>query len=181
MKCPVCATTSLESLDPNALPQRLVCGRCGGQWIKAFQYWKWLKAHGENLPEKPPQEGKSLPVSDSTAAKLCPECGHFLRRSKVGHGIDFHVDRCTACGGIWFDKNEWEILESRNLHDDVHFIFSSAWQHGVVKEEQRQDYEKRVEAILGKEAFARVKEFKAWVESHPRHHTIKAFLAGLET
>lgn len=180
MKCPVCKTPVLESLDPDEVPQRLVCGRCGGQWIKAFQYWKWLKAHGENLPEKPPEEGKSLPVSDSIAAKLCPECGRFLCRSKVGHGVVFHIDRCTSCGGIWFDKNEWEILESRNLHDDVHFIFSTAWQHSIVKEEQRRSYEQRVETILGREAFDRVKDFKSWANNHPRHHTIKAFLADLD-
>ena len=180
MKCPVCKTSQLESHNPDEVPQKLACGRCGGQWIKAFQYWKWLDAHGKNLPETPAPEGRSVPLSDSTAAKLCPECGRFLCRCKVGHGVDFHVDRCTNCGGIWFDKQEWEILESRNLHDDVHFIFSTAWQHDVAKEEQRRAYEQRVETIIGKDAFVRVREFKAWVDAHPKCHTIKAFLADLE-
>ena len=180
MKCPVCKTVALHSLESEELPQRLICDTCGGQWVKSFQYWKWLKTHGESLPEKPAEEGVQLPVSDSTKAKLCPECGHLLTMKKVGHGVDFHVDRCATCGGIWFDRNEWEILESRNLHDDVHFIFSSTWQRKVSDEENQRTYEKRIETLLGEQDFARVKDFKEWTATHPKRNTIMAFLADMD-
>lgn len=180
MNCPVCKTLRLEYLESDEPPQRLVCGECGGQWVKSFQYWKWLRAHGDNLPEKPPEEGDQLPVADSTRAKLCPECGHFLARAKVGHEVDFHIDRCGFCGGLWFDKNEWEILRSRNLHDDVHFVFSSAWQHQVADEEHKQTHLARIEKILGSADLAKVKQFKEWSEAHPKRNTITSFLANLE-
>lgn len=180
MYCPACRKHSLHRTESEDAPQRLACGECGGQWVKSFQYWKWLKAHGENLPERPPEEGARLPVEDSGPPKLCPECGHFLTRSRVGHGVEFHLDRCGVCGGLWFDRNEWEVLKSRNLHDDVHFIFSAAWQHRIAEEEYRQAYEKRVRDTLGSGDFERVRAFKAWARAHPRRNTIMAFLADLD-
>jgi len=180
MKCPVCKNMALRFLETNDLPRRSVCPQCGGQWIKGSQYRQWVEALGEDLPETPSTQAEQLEVSDSIEAKLCPDCGRFLRRSRVGHGIDFHIDRCSTCGGIWFDKNEWEILKSHNLHDDVHFIFSSAWQHAVVEEEQRATYEKRIETILGADDFATVSRFKAWVQKHPKRNTIMAFMSGLD-
>jgi Zn-finger nucleic acid-binding protein len=181
MKCPVCKSSYLHSLETEELPQRLVCDDCGGIWIKAFQYWKWLEAHGANLPERPSEESTKLPVADSTKAKLCPECGHILTRRMVGHGIDFQIDRCGTCGGIWFDKNEWEILKSRNLHDDIHFIFSSAWQHRIIEEQQKKTYEKRIETILGNPDIVKLKDMKLWIAGHPKRTTMMAFLSDLET
>jgi len=181
MKCPVCKTAALHSLESEEQPRRLVCDKCEGQWVKSFQYWKWLNAHGINLPEKPAEEDEQLPTKDSTKAKLCPECGHLLSRNKVGHGLNFHIDRCPTCGGFWFDKNEWEILKSRNLHDDVHFIFSAAWQHKIAKEEDRGAYESRIETILGKQDCTKVRNFKKWTATHPKRNTIMAFLADLDT
>lgn len=179
MKCPVCKSTSLQSVPASNSPDRSVCSKCDGQWIKSFQYWKWIKAHGENLPETPPEQGACLPVSDSSGAKLCPECGHFLTRNRVGHGIEFHLDRCQNCGGIWLDKNEWKVLESRNLHDDIHFIFSSIWQSHVLEEELARVHDARVETILGQEDFERTRAFKSWVQNHEERNTIMAYLSGL--
>ena len=147
---------------------------------KAFQYWKWLKAHGESLPEKPLEDAEQFDVADSTNAKLCPECGHFLSRKRVGHGVNFQIDRCATCGGFWFDKNEWEILKNRNLHDDVHFIFSSAWQHRILDEDLRETYSKRIEIILGQQDWTKARDFKRWTASHPERNTIMAFLADLD-
>jgi Zn-finger nucleic acid-binding protein len=128
----------------------------------------------------PQIESTELPVADSTKAKLCPECGHILTRRMVGHGIDFQIDRCGACGGIWFDKNEWEILRDRNLHDDVHFIFSSAWQHRLVEDQQKKTHEKRIETILGPSDYAQLKDFKKWILNHPRRSTMMAYLSDLD-
>lgn len=37
----------------------------------------------------------------------CPKCGQELREERY-HKIQ--VDRCTACGGVWFDAGEAESL-----------------------------------------------------------------------
>jgi len=176
MKCPLCLTTemTLHNLEENLLSQH--CPACGGHWINSFQYWKWFDQHGENLPEKPPEEGLELPVEESEKAKLCPECGHFLIRYKVGHELDFSLDRCGHCAGIWLDHNEWEILKSRHLHDDMNYIFSQPWQARVFREEHVATHEKTLLERFGEQDLEQIRNIKAWLDSHPRRPEIIAYL-----
>lgn len=172
MKCPLCKKVVLVNEELLENLRAKVCSRCGGRWVQSFQYWKWLERHGDILPEKPAGEGAELAVEDSAAGKLCPECGHFLMRRKVGHGVDFHLDRCNNCGGIWFDKNEWEVLVSRGLHDEVHYVFSAAWQRRIREDETAENFEKRIESTMGTSDYAKLTEITAWINSHPERNTI---------
>ena len=100
MNCPVCKTTALAAAEVDAaLPSRR-CGNCGGHWVASTAYFSWLEQRGSNLPDKPAEGDVGLRVTEVARAKLCPECGRFLTRAKVGHGVDFHLDRCGSCGGI---------------------------------------------------------------------------------
>ena len=177
MLCPVCKTVTLANEDLQQNLTAKTCKQCGGRWLPSYQYWKWLDKHGATLPEKPIDAGLSLPVDDSPAGKVCPECGHFLSRKRVGHGIDFHLDRCNNCGGLWFDLNEWEVLLSRNLHDEVHFVFSSAWQKQVQRDDAKHVQAERLEKILGHEDYAKMIEIAGWIRSHPNKSTILSYLA----
>lgn len=176
MKCPAC---NLPSLSPYELENNLQgykCDQCGGSWISGAQYWKWLNSHGGPLPEKDPQFTKELPVTDSGQAKICIECGHLMIRNKVGHGLAFFLDRCSACGGTWFDKNEWEILKSRNLHDEIHAIFTAVWQSDNRKHEMQTNHENALLTVLGKEDYENLKTLKSWVGKHPKKNWIMAYL-----
>jgi Zn-finger nucleic acid-binding protein len=94
--------------------------------------------------------GKRCPKSSSrarlstfpTTAKLCPECGRILIKYGVGHGMNFTLDQCGHCLGIWFDKNEWVSLKQRNLHDEVHKVFTASWQTQARKEERKRNLER---------------------------------------
>ena len=85
---------------------------------KAFLTASVLEAHRLNsvyvekstLDEKPFSD-VTFEVKDVQGAKICPECGRILLKYKVGHGLDFFVDHCSGCGGIWLDKNEWNALK----------------------------------------------------------------------
>jgi len=178
MRCPACQRASLHKTRTEDAPLRLTCSHCGGHWVNADEYWKWLEAHGPNLPERRPQEAESLPVEDSARAMICAECGHILTRCRVGGEIRFHLDRCATCGGMWFDRNEWEVLRERNLHDDAHFVFSAAWQHALGEEERRQAYLRRIISILGHEDFEKVCEFKKWALAHPERGTIEGYFSS---
>lgn len=187
MKCPVCKTVVLEPKDATEGPATHACSGCGGMYIKSSQYFQWIDRHGANVPEQPPEAGASLPVADSKPGKLCPECGAFLIRHAVGKGIDFHIDRCGRCGGIWLDGNEWEILVSRGLHDDVHMIFSEAYQTHIKQRQRSEEYRTTVTNILdGKlgqqldEAdLARLKDFQHWLAAHPAAEQMFAYLLSL--
>ncbi len=176
MKCPACKHPSMtnEEIDLGLKIQK--CPQCEGIWIKSDSYLHWLTLHGETLPELPKNMSKHLPVEEKKDIKICPDCGHFLTKRKVGHGIDFHVDRCATCGGIWLDKNEWDILESRNLHDEIHYMFSREWQEGIVKTEQQEFYDGKIEELLGTEDYRKLLEFSAWIKSHPKSSYILAYI-----
>ena len=83
-------------------------------------YWKW---YSQNTEEKVKwHEIKNhLDVLDSTNAKICPDCGRILIKYKVDNRLDFYLDQCGGCNGIWFDKNEWENLKLNNLQSGSSF------------------------------------------------------------
>lgn len=176
MNCLLCDKVAMQkkSIDENL--EGYVCSKCEGVWIQAKAYWKWIKSHGHILLEKPESETLDLEVLETKEIKICLDCGHFLTKRKVGHGISFHIDRCACCGGVWLDKNEWEILKSRNLHDEIHFIFSREWQDEILHQEQYTAYSKQIEDRLGTESFQKVIEFKDWLAENPNDTVILAYL-----
>ena len=178
MKCPNCHVT----LAPRDLEVGLAsraCGQCGGQWIEGARYFRWLEKR-KREPEAPVDAAAPVapaPGPDtSVAARLCPTCGRLLFRATVGRGLTFQIDRCAGCGGIWFDAHEWEALRARGLHDDVHFVFSAAWQADVARQERDRQHESMLTAKLGPADHARVKQVRAWLDTHPRRAELYAVL-----
>jgi Zn-dependent protease with chaperone function/Zn-finger nucleic acid-binding protein len=57
----------------------------------------------------------SIPVHPR--AVQCPDCGRPLesRRLESHYGAPIVVDRCAACGGIWFDDLELYVAGARDL------------------------------------------------------------------
>ena len=129
MRCPIHTDTGLDHLtiDPGVEVKR--CPRCLGVWMTSKAYFSWRSTPGGPLPGLDPRRGgRDEGLVDSAAGKLCPVDGAFLIRHRVGYGTDFHLDRCGRCGGVWLDAGEWEALEKRQMHDDLHLIFTSSWQ-----------------------------------------------------
>lgn len=176
MKCPVCKDRVMSSRPLEANLSAHACSQCFGKWIASYQYWKWKEISGKSLLANCPGSATDLPVTDSTDAKLCPECGHFLRRFPVGQGVSFGLDRCGNCGGTWFDANEWETLKSSGLHDDVHKIFSEVWQNQVRSDEHQVAMEKFYKEKFGENDYQKAKDLKAWIEAHPNQAELRAFL-----
>lgn len=177
MNCPLCRTTRLTNTEMPGELKTLECPACHGRWIKGYQYWRWLAHHGQNIPEQPSEAALDLPVDDSGPGKLCPECGHFIRRQAVGRGVEFSIDHCMNCGGFWLDGNEWEILASRGLHDDLHFVFSIPWQNRLKAEEQAADREHLLREKLGDADYERAAAFIRWLKDHPHKSIVRAMLA----
>lgn len=174
--CPVCKEEGLSQheLEQNLHPSR--CGKCNGVWVSSLQYEQWLKHHGANLPEKAPDAGVSLETSEAHGAKFCPECKYILLKYKVGHNVGFSLNRCGHCGGVWFDKNEWEIMKSRNLNDDVHYVFSEAWQSAVRAEEHKTAIDDILRKQIGDADLKEIQRIKSWLQSHPKSNELYAYL-----
>jgi Zn-finger nucleic acid-binding protein len=174
MKCPICHD---HILDPALLDENvpaLICPGCEGVWLDANEYLGWLRNRGPALVEKPGEE--ELPVWDTQELKLCPACGRILTRFRVVPGTRFYLDRCSNCNGVWFDRNEWDVLVQRNLHDKVNQFFTRPWQTRIQEEDTRQALDQLYLEKFGVEDYARVRDTWDWLWSHPQKSMILAFL-----
>src|SRR5262245_32121102 len=119
MNCPVCKNSALASfgLRPNVMSQK--CPTCGGQWLSSLQFDKWLEAVRTGSAKSMSAPVLPAPATELKKVRICAECGHFMTRFKVGSPLGFTLDRCGNCGGTWFDRNEWEILQASEFWDQI--------------------------------------------------------------
>lgn len=176
MYCPICKGSTLHKTQIEVGLAAMACSTCNGKWVQSYQYWLWYDKQGKSLPDTAGKGETTLSAQDSKNAKLCPECGHFLRRYPVGHGIDFQLDRCGNCGGMWFDANEWEILVHRGLHNDVHMMFSAIWQGQVLKEQKAKSIREHYMQKFGPADFQKASEVRAWLMNHKLSNELYAFI-----
>lgn len=177
MKCPVCNTFELVENELETELSSNQCENCHGNFIAGGVYWKWIERHGPNLPER---------AADTTAFERretldllrCPECHWPMTKYRVGHGTEFVLDHCSSCKGIWLDRNEWETLKARNLHDDIHAMLTSFWQSQANREERRKKTEANLINRFGEKEYLELKRFREWVYGHERKSELLAYLTS---
>lgn len=173
MNCPSCNAPLSDVRLESDLPAKR-CTSCGGVWVTASEYLGWLNAKRPNFPDRPATE--SGPEVDADSLRACPNCQRLMMRYRVVPGAKFYLDRCTACHGVWFDKDEWATLVARNFHDNIHEFFTQPWQAKVRAEETRAMLEKLYQNRIGAEDYAKAQEVRAWLAKHPQRLMILAFL-----
>ncbi len=175
MNCPICKQPTLQATTlAQAIPAHH-CKICGGIFISFNAYWKWRQKHPEN-------ENASAPVVvppeavERKQAKICPECGHLLIPYKILPGVQFLLDHCGNCNGVWFDGNEWAVLEKHQLYGRLNEFFTQPWQRNIRQQESRARMEGLYRQRFGEEDYARLKEIKAWLEARPNKAALLAYL-----
>ncbi|NCC62740.1 MAG: hypothetical protein EOM12_17810 [Verrucomicrobiae bacterium] len=77
----------------------------------------------------------------------------------------------------WLDKNEWEALKAKNLHDELYKVFSTKWQHQIredhLREKLNQVYIKR----FGEDVYKKLIDVREWIQAHPQKAALMAYLA----
>ena len=174
MNCPVCKVEMAPAeLDVDLNSQR--CPECHGNWIHGAEYWSWLEKHGTDMAERV-QEHETLSLAEPGFPIDCPECRFRMVKYMVGRGLNFTIDHCEGCKGIWLDGNEWEALKKRNLHDDLNLMFTGFWQ----KEAQREARKRKMEHIyinrFGEDDYTEIKRIRYWLESKTNREELLAFL-----
>jgi Zn-finger nucleic acid-binding protein len=144
--------------------------------MSSFEFWSWLQAGRDHAPATPAAWTVNAASNETAAARICPECGHILAKYKVGHSLNFALDRCGNCGGIWFDGNEWEVLQKSDLRDKIHLVFSAAWQQQVRHEERARHLEKLFAEKIGGKDFVEIKRIRDWLRKHTYQRELSAFL-----
>lgn len=174
MNCPV----DHESLRAASLGSGLSafeCPTCGGHWVRFGDYLAWRERQTDEQPAVPSGANAELAAGNTAGVRRCPDCAYLLTRYALGHGLTFSLDRCGRCNGIWFDREEWEVLEARGLQHNLREMFNPSWQSAVRAEERERRATERLTEHLGADA-VRVREFAAWVATHPRRNEILAYI-----
>ena len=152
------------------------CPTSGGFWIPLQAYLAWKERHPVG-PEVPCDSTKPEPQTEpQRQALICPESGRLLIRYRVGHGLQFHIDRSPVTGGVWLDKGEWEALKSKGLHVSLNLIFTSFYQRQVRSDGYAQQLTETFRNRIGDADFQKVAEFGAWLAHHPKHRDICCYL-----
>ncbi len=150
------------------------CSSCHGHWLPALDYQRWqsLNAGIDAIPEP------ILPLALETAyqpapldgkAGLCPDCGTFLKRSRLNlKKNSFYVELCPVCNGIWCDDGEWAIFEALGLHIQIPIVFQFEWQNQVRKLEQIERQRMALVEKLGPEIANRIFELGDLLKAHPQ-------------
>ena len=176
MKCPVCKTKNSVPLVLEEGLRVSTCENCEGIWISYKNYSTWLVGH-EPTEAHSAYADIECEWEDVKKAKLCSECGKIMLKYKVGQGLNFYIDHCSGCGGIWLDGKEWEGLKSRNLHDEIHKIFSTSWQEKVRREHTHMRMMNVYKERFGEGDFEKAVEVREWIQQHSQKQAIIAFLS----
>jgi Zn-finger nucleic acid-binding protein len=160
-------------LEPNL--SSFNCANCDGDWIRGKEYWNWIERRGTK-PAKGISEDENLSLAEPGVPIDCPECSFRMVKYLVGHGLDFTVDHCAGCKGLWLDRNEWKALRKRNLHDDLHAMLTSFWQAGAQRERRKKHLEQINLDRFGEEDYAEIKRIRHWLDSKTNREQLIAYL-----
>lgn len=177
MQCPVCKKHTMDAVDLLPDLPGFVCSECTGVWINGTAYDIWHAKQPGNLPEN--TTAAAVAVTDTHKAKICPQCGHLLLPYRVGNGLSFSIDYCSACSGTWLDHGEWDALKARNLHGSLRDIVATSWQAAVRRADAQDGIEQTCKRLLGAD-YDKAVGVRAWVREHPQRSLILAYLGDIK-
>jgi len=173
--CPKCKSPTLAPFgnvraggDPDQVPPSR-CAKCKGVWMPH-------EALGEHLV---PPEGEAPAAMPSPADELvgfCPRCRGVLMRARVTDENPFHLDRCPACRGIWFDAGEWAAVASTEWLHHLDDLWDPVWRKKVRDHRAENRHLEAIEHALGAAAFAKVQAAIDALREHPNRSLGLSFL-----
>ncbi len=115
--CPHCKTL-LTEINYEGAPI-LKCLYCEGVFIEQDMISRILIRNDKNFSEdiarlaefmKPNLKTKKIQPANAWVID-CPKCGSQMARQYFVYSYPVEIDRCFHCAGIWFDKQELEVLQ----------------------------------------------------------------------
>lgn len=168
MNCPKCDAFSLRKKGYDS-PYN--CNNCGGMWLD----FEKIPSFFESIRLE-----KKTEVFDNIndhKAGFCPSGHGLLIRAKIEDTHSpFYLEKCPACGGIWFDNDEWLRIIDNNLVDNLNDIWCSFWQTQQRKKKSRDSYLEVNRKVLGDAVFSKIIELSEVLRDHPESGRALALL-----
>lgn len=128
MKCPNCSST-LQAVELEPF-EAAICDRCEGLWLPREVVREYVRQRLIQVGRSPLTGLLETPPASTDLP--CPTCqDSILERIKL-RGVE--VERCTGCGGLFFESGELDTIVERVLY--------SAEQSKLL-EEKRAEYRER--------------------------------------
>jgi Zn-finger nucleic acid-binding protein len=162
--CPKCKTPTLAALapdrvtDPDVIPPSR-CMTCRGVWLPHDAV--------EQHVVPPSSESEAVPPGADGLPGFCPGCRGLLVRARVEATHPFHLDRCPACAGVWFDAGEWAAVASTEWLTHLDDLWDPAWRRRAREQQARKRHLQEIERALGAETLARVRAAIEALRNHP--------------
>ncbi len=177
MNCPVCKIEELNPVELEGDLQAFECPKCKGNFIPYFNYQKFLENRTLNMDIIDKVKfNKVFNNKDDDTLKNCPECGKVLIARKAGFGLEFYIEKCEHCSGIWLDNNEWNFLKESNLENNIYYIFSSSWQNYVHKQEVREIKINNIKKYFSDEQSEKIIDFLDWLDNQENKREIQTYI-----
>lgn len=167
MQCPKCLHHELTKQSYNS-PH--ICKACGGIWLHV-EVGSDLAA----ISIEPMDPEADLNNHDDKTG-LCPAGHGIMIRAKVDIDEPFYLEKCTACGGIWFDKGEWLRIAESNLALSLSNIWSKSWQRKQGKDKGRAYFLELNQKLLGNQIFNSIMALAKALKDHPQKNRAIALL-----
>ena len=167
MNCPKCKTVILRKKGYDS-PE--TCNICGGFWLE-----------NENVPGFVENAGtvKSIENPDNRGdhkTGICPAGHGIMIRAKVDVDDPFYLEKCSTCGGIWFDQGEWQRVLNNNLVESLSELWCRSWQMKQRQEKNRDNYLESNKKFFGNDIFQKIIQLSELLRDHPEKGRAVALL-----
>lgn len=167
MNCPKCKEAELRKLGFDS-PYN--CYKCGGMWIEHEKFPEFIERQEQTNNE---EIGTGL-NDDKTG--LCPAGHGIMIRARIDIDEPFYLEKCSTCGGVWFDNGEWKKIINYNLTESFSEFWCAAWQIKQRNEKNRRNYLDINRKLLGDTIFNEIMNLSEILKSHPEKGRALALL-----
>lgn len=158
MECPKCKNSGLRKKGSDASAH---CNKCGGMWLGGEELPNFIEKYSEQHDD---EVGSS--VNDKRTG-LCPSGHGILIRAKIEIDEPFYLEKCSACGGIWFDNGEWQRIVNHDLAHNLNELWCRSWQAKQRQEKSRNSYLEANKELLGDAVFDEIMRLSEKLKDHP--------------
>lgn len=158
MNCPKCKTIDLRK---RGFDSPFNCHKCGGTWLESEKIPEFIESSsyaGSDLM------GESL---NDDVTGLCPSGHGIMIRARIDIEETFYLEKCSSCGGIWFDNGEWHKLINSDLAGNISEFWCKSWQQKQRQEKSRASYLESNRKILGDDVFENIIRLSKILRDHP--------------
>lgn len=175
MKCTACGKGTLNPSFIDGLFRAHTCTDCAGDWILIEDYAAWRERNPEYEFAQDIQF-EEVEATEKKEAILCPVTHTIMRKFKVSASNSHRLDYCSAIGGLWLDKGEWELLIREGLAGSLNALVTDSWQRKIREDSAKEHLADIYRDKFGDDVYSKIKEMREWLQTQHNKADLRAYL-----